>query len=159
MFLSRLAMRYHNLTNAALIGDYDSSEFEFFNTSYSESRRLRAFVHSANTKFSDKMRLQSATVKLVSEPEMSDEDLSVTDLQQAAVSQDRVQQMAVSDAKFIVWIKHVSSIQTISGSIHAESRPEGLLPHERAGTAWQLQPCPSCRTFPLPVEKVETIGC
>ncbi|KAI6853806.1 hypothetical protein KC365_g15983 [Hortaea werneckii] len=46
MFLSRLAMRHHNLTNAALIGDYDSSELEFFNTSHTESRRLRAFIHS-----------------------------------------------------------------------------------------------------------------
>lgn len=159
MFLSRLAMRYHNLTNAALIGDYDSSEFEFFSTSYLEPRRLRAFVHSANTKFSDKMRLQSATVKVLSDSDMSDEDLSITDLQQAAISRDSVQQIAVSDAKFIAWIKHVSSDQIISSSAHAESRPKGVLPHERARTAWQLQSCPSCRTFPLPVEKMETIGC
>lgn len=53
MFLSRLAMRYHNLTNAALIGDYDSSEHEFFNTSALESRRLRAFIHSVDTKYSE----------------------------------------------------------------------------------------------------------
>jgi GTPase SAR1 family protein len=68
MFLSRLAMRYHNLTNAALIGDYDSSEFEFFNTSFLESQRLRSFVHSVNTRFSDRMRLEGATVKVVSSP-------------------------------------------------------------------------------------------
>jgi hypothetical protein len=144
MFLSRLAMRYHNLTNAALIGDYDSSELEFFNRSYSESRRLRAFVHSVNTKFSDKMRLQGATVKILSEPNMSDEDPQIVDLQEVAITQDRIQQMSVSDAKFTAWIKHVSWNQTVSGSFHAEPESKGVFPYERARTAWQLQPCPSC---------------
>lgn len=108
MFLSRLAMRYHNLTNAALIGDYDSSEHEFFNTSSSESRRLRAFVHSVNTKFSDQMRLEGATVKVISELDSSDKDLQIVDLQEVAISQDRTQQIRVSDARFTAWIKYVS---------------------------------------------------
>ncbi|KAI7081126.1 hypothetical protein KC356_g9299 [Hortaea werneckii] len=108
MFLSRLAMRYHNLTNAALIGDYDSSEFEFFNTtSSSESRRLRAFVHSVNTTFSDKMRLEGTTLKVVSEPDVSDEDAQILDLQEVGSSQDRIQQMSVSDAKYTAWIRHI----------------------------------------------------
>ncbi|KAI6788241.1 hypothetical protein KC340_g13203 [Hortaea werneckii] len=110
IFLSRLAMRYHNLTNAALIGDYDSSEFEFFNTtSSSESRRLRAFVHSVNTTFSDKMRLEGTTLKVVSEPDVSDEDAQILDLQEVGSSQDRIQQMSVSDAKYTAWIRHVYS--------------------------------------------------
>lgn len=117
MFLSRLAMRYHNLTNAALIGDYDSSEFEFFNTSSLESRRLRAFVHSVNTKFSDRMRLEGATVKVVPESDVSDEDSQIVDLQEVGSSQDRVQQMSVSEAKFTAWIKHVSLDYTVSGLI------------------------------------------
>jgi GTPase SAR1 family protein len=108
IFLSRLAMRYHNLTNAALIGDYDSSELDFFNTSALESRRLRAFIHSVNTKYSDRMRLEGETVRIVSEPEESDEDLQIADLQEVAISQDRIRQMSVSEEKFIAWIKHVS---------------------------------------------------
>ena len=68
MFLSRSAMRYHNLTNAALIGNYDLLELEFFNTSALESRRLRAFIHSVNTKYSDRMRLEGETVRIVSAP-------------------------------------------------------------------------------------------
>ncbi|KAI6787842.1 hypothetical protein KC331_g4473 [Hortaea werneckii] len=109
MFLSRLAMRYHNLTNAALIGDYDSSELEFFNTSHSESRRLRAFIHAVNTKYSEKMRLEGATVRIVPEPDESDDDLQIADLQEVAISQDRVRQLSVSEAKFTTWIKHVYS--------------------------------------------------
>jgi hypothetical protein len=104
MFLSRLAMRYHNLTNAALIGDYDASELEFFNTSSSESRRLRAFVHSVNTKFSDRMRLEGTPVKVVSELDVGDEDLEIGDLQELAICQDHIHQRSVSDAKFTEWI-------------------------------------------------------
>lgn len=112
MFLSRLAMRYHNLTNAALIGDYDTSELEFFNVS-SESRRLRAFVHSANTEFSDRMRLEGTTVKVVMKPDVGHEDLEISDLQDLAICQDRINQISVSDAKFTSWIKYVSSNCTI----------------------------------------------
>jgi hypothetical protein len=104
MFLSRLAMRYHNLTNAALIGDYDASELEFFNTSSSESRRLRAFVHPVNTKFSDRMRLEGTPVKVVSELDVGDEDLEIGDLQELAICQDHIHQRSVSDAKFTEWI-------------------------------------------------------
>jgi hypothetical protein len=80
MFLSRLAMRYYNLTNAALISDYDSSEFEFFNISFSESQRLRAFVHSVNTRFSDKIRIEGATIEVMLKPNICDDDVDIGDL-------------------------------------------------------------------------------
>jgi hypothetical protein len=108
MFLSRLAMRFHNLTNAALIGDYDSSELDFFNASSSDSRRLRAFVHSVNTEFSNTVQLKGATVKIVSEPQCDDEDLEIVDLQDVAICQDRIEQMSVTNADFTAWIKRVS---------------------------------------------------
>jgi hypothetical protein len=107
MFLSRLAMRYHNLTNAALIGDYDSSEFKFFNVSSSESRRLRAFVHSVNTNFSNKMRLQGSTVKIVPELTNGAAELEV-DLQEVATRQGPIKQISMTDARFTQWVKHVS---------------------------------------------------
>jgi hypothetical protein len=99
LFLSRLAMRYHNLTNAALIGDYNSPEFEFVHVSSSESRGLRAFVHSVNTGFSNKMRLQGSIVKIVSEPAGDAADLEV-DLQEIATRQDLIQQISMTDARF-----------------------------------------------------------
>ena len=107
MFLSRLAMRYHNLTNAALIGDYDSSECEFFNVSSTESRRLRAFVHSVNTDFSNKMRVQGSTVKIVQGLANDAADLEV-DLQKMAARQGPIKQISMTDARFTQWVKHVS---------------------------------------------------
>ena len=107
MFLSRLAMRYHNLTNAALVGDYGSSEFEFFNVSFSESRRLRAFVHSVNTDFSKKMRLQGSTIKIVPELAKNAVDLEV-DLHEIATRQGPIEQISMTEARFTQWVKYVS---------------------------------------------------
>ena len=109
MFLSRLAMRYHNLTNAALNGDYDSSEFEFFNVSSLESRRLRAFVHSVNTEFSNKMRLKGTTVNIVSGSTEDTPDLEA-EFQVIATRQGRIKQISMTDAKFTRWVKHVSML-------------------------------------------------
>jgi hypothetical protein len=107
MFLSRLAMQYYNLTNAALIGDYDSLDFEFFNVSSSESRRLRAFVHSVNTNFSNKMRLQGSTVKIV--PGLANDTTALeANLQKIATCQGPMKQISMTDAKFTQWVKHVS---------------------------------------------------
>ncbi|KAI7226589.1 hypothetical protein KC330_g8764 [Hortaea werneckii] len=110
--MPKLAMRYHNLTNAALIGDYDSSELEFFKASVSESRRLRAFIHSVNTKYSEKMRLEGETVRVVPEPDERNDDLQIADLQEVAMRQDRVRQLSVSGTKSTTWIKHVCSRTT-----------------------------------------------
>jgi hypothetical protein len=112
MFLSRLAMRYHNLTNAALIGDYNSSESEFFNVSSSESRRLRAFVHSVNTEFSNKMRFHGSTVKIVPEPTNDAADLEV-DLQKLATRPGPIKQISMTDARFARWVKHVSVLSWV----------------------------------------------
>ena len=107
MFLSRLAMRYHTLTNAALVGDYGSSEFEFFNVSFSESRRLRAFVHSVNTDFSNKMRLEGSTIKIVPELAKNAVDLEV-DLHEIATRQGPIKQISMTEARFTQWVKYVS---------------------------------------------------
>jgi len=109
MFLSHLAMRYHNLTIAALIGDYDSSECEFFNVSSTESRRLRAFVHSVNTDFSNKMRVEGSTVKIVQGLANDAADLEV-DLQKMAARQGPIKQISMTDARFTQWVKHVTSL-------------------------------------------------
>jgi hypothetical protein len=107
MSLSRLAMRYHKMTNAALVGDYGSSEFEFFNVFFSKSRRLRAFVHSVNTDFSNKMRLQGSTIKVVPELAKNAVDLEV-DFHEIATRQGPIKQISITEAKFTQWVKYVS---------------------------------------------------
>jgi hypothetical protein len=60
------------------------------------------------------MRLEGKTVRIVSEPDESDEDLQIADLQEVATSQNRIRQMSISEAKFTAWIKHVSLNHTLS---------------------------------------------
>jgi len=59
MYLSSLAMQFHNLSVAALNGDYHTSSFgQFFSVSGDEvgSTRLRALVHQTNTEYATEMR-------------------------------------------------------------------------------------------------------
>lgn len=58
VFLSRLAMRFQNLTLSALDGNYFDSDTAFFDESGMEyqSRRIRALAHRLNTEFSNHMR-------------------------------------------------------------------------------------------------------
>lgn len=109
MFLSRIAMRFHNVTNAALIGDYDSSEQDFFRLTLSQQRRLRASVHSINTDFSNDMRTHGATVRIVSETD--DEDSDRVDLETVALDQDSTSQVSVTEAKFKEWVRQVNIIR------------------------------------------------
>ncbi|KAK0871010.1 hypothetical protein LTR87_013059 [Friedmanniomyces endolithicus] len=67
MFLSRIAMRFHNLATAALQGDYHGVDTPFF-ADPDESPtylRFRAFVHNANTAFANDMRENGQTMKVV----------------------------------------------------------------------------------------------
>ena len=54
MFLSRLAMRFHNLATSALHGTYHETNPTFFGTSGVETHfiRLRALTHRLNSDFS-----------------------------------------------------------------------------------------------------------
>lgn len=64
IFLSQLAMRFYTLTSAALQGDYHIADASFFHGSEQEYIRLRAFVHNANTQFSDALRESGMALKL-----------------------------------------------------------------------------------------------
>ena len=68
MFLSRLAMRFHTLTSAALHGDYHTSDASFFAQGDEDTifLRLRAFVHNVNAEFAQDMLMYGATLKVVS---------------------------------------------------------------------------------------------
>ena len=70
MFLSRLAMRFNHLTEAALKGEYQFADRAFFSdeTHDSDCIRLRAFVHNANTEFANAMREYGESRKVVPTP-------------------------------------------------------------------------------------------
>ncbi|KAK4966456.1 hypothetical protein LTR42_011621 [Elasticomyces elasticus] len=66
MFLTRIAMRFHNLATAALHGDYHGVDTPFFTDSDVAPTylRIRAFVHNANTAFANDMRENGQTMKI-----------------------------------------------------------------------------------------------
>ncbi|TKA31834.1 hypothetical protein B0A54_16574 [Friedmanniomyces endolithicus] len=66
MFLSDLAMQYHNLATAALSGDYHTSHTPFFTASGTivGSTRLRARTNKFNAEFSHYMRGKGEKLKL-----------------------------------------------------------------------------------------------
>ena len=68
MFLSRLAMQFHNLTTSALHGNYHETDPTFFGESGVEnhSTRLRALTHRLNSEFSSYMRDNGQKRKVVS---------------------------------------------------------------------------------------------
>ena len=82
-YLSRLAMRFHVLANAALHGNYDIPDMEFFSRTEGpeDHIRARAFLHLANTRFSDDMREHGHTLKVVEPQNTSpDSDSDVSDI-------------------------------------------------------------------------------
>lgn len=66
-FLSRLAMRFHNLTLSALDGHYSHGDTTFYDDASVEhhSTRLRALAHRLNTEFSTYMKDNGQKRKLV----------------------------------------------------------------------------------------------
>ena len=67
VFLSHLAMRFHNLTLSALDGNYFDSNTTFFDKSdiKHQSRRIRALTHRLNTVFFNYMRDNGQKKKVI----------------------------------------------------------------------------------------------
>ncbi|KAK5110237.1 hypothetical protein LTR85_001307 [Meristemomyces frigidus] len=65
-YLSRLAMRFHILASAALHGNYDITDIDFFSRTKGpeDHIRARAFLHFANTRFANDMREYGHTLKV-----------------------------------------------------------------------------------------------
>ncbi|TKA79240.1 hypothetical protein B0A55_06271 [Friedmanniomyces simplex] len=65
-YLTRLAMRFHILATAALHGNYDITDMEFFSATEGpeDHVRVRAFLHFANTRFAIDMREHGHTLKV-----------------------------------------------------------------------------------------------
>lgn len=117
MFLSRFAMRFHNLTAAALRGDYHAADAPFF-VRPSEDRqyvRLRAFVHNVNTRFANEMRLYGATYKTGhTSPSIPDTDRETLSGLSSAASIDpyarlRRDQQTMSEADMTGFVMEVCS--------------------------------------------------
>ena len=109
IFLSRLAMRFHNLTISALNGSYFDDDMTFFDDSDIEhgARRLRALAHRLNTEFSDDMRDNGQKRKLVasrSGTEKGPKESAIDD------------QIFVTEQEMETWVREVCcSLSCISG--------------------------------------------
>ncbi|KAK3047170.1 hypothetical protein LTR09_011372 [Extremus antarcticus] len=66
VFLSRIAMRFHSLTAAALHGDYHGVEAAFFERPGDACgyARLRAVIHNLNTEFATELREHGQSMKV-----------------------------------------------------------------------------------------------
>ena len=109
IFLTRLSMRFYGLTQSALDGNYQVSDFTFFDEfdEFENPTRLRAEVHRLNGLFAAFMRENAQKRKLVDSP-----TLDVTDLPELATPSDSASewddgQLLVDNVKFDAWVKEV----------------------------------------------------
>jgi hypothetical protein len=95
-FITSLSMRFYELFQAALDGNYLSIDIDFF--SKHEFCRLRASVQACNMKFSDYMREQGQRRKLSSTSQSSSLDHE---------SANETTQLIVSKKEMTQWVKQV----------------------------------------------------
>ena len=107
MFLSRIAMRFHNLATAALHGEYHRVDTAFFADADESATyfTLRAFVHNVNTAFANDMREFGQTMKVMQEPETDSWEIDPTDPSPIAPSG----QAYVTEAEMKAFVMKVSS--------------------------------------------------
>lgn len=100
IFLSRLAMRFHNVTLSALDGHYFDDDMTFFDetTVDHNSTRLRALTHRLNTEFSTYMRDNGQKRKLVESRSESEEE------SEESAEED---QILVTEREMKDWVKEV----------------------------------------------------
>lgn len=103
IFLSRLAMRFHNLTLSALNGHYFDNDITFFDTTNVEHRstRLRALTHRLNTEFSTYMRDNGQKRKVIESRSEAGEESDESD--ESAVED----QILVTEREMKDWVKEV----------------------------------------------------
>ena len=104
IFLSRLAMQFHNLTTSALNGNYHETDPTFFRESGIEnhSTRLRALTHRLNSEFSSYMRENGQKRKVINRG--SDEDSEPVDSEEEG-------QLLVTEREMREWVKEVCGRQ------------------------------------------------
>jgi GTPase SAR1 family protein len=142
MFLSRLAMQFHNLTASALNGTYHETDAAFFveDDGTNQSRRLRARIHYLNGSFADYMRQNGQKRRIRSR---ASEDSSDSE------EESEEGQLLVTEAEMKHWVKEVNQLYftfqgtgTDEADIHGESGKR---------TSRKLQPHPTVATFPCSI--------
>ena len=131
VYLSRLAMRFHNLISSALDSNYFDSDTTFFGDTNVEhySRRIRALTHRLNTEFSGHRRENGQKRKVItSRSGHKDESESPAEEDQILVTEQEMKD----------WVKEVCSLSRVLTI--PDSQP-GLRQQQRERVARQLQSC------------------
>lgn len=97
LFLTNLSMQFHDLSQAALDGNYQSSNHEFF--SENEVCRLRARIQGMNTDFAARMREHGQRRKI--------SDVPVSPTSEGFNSDDRTTELLVTKTEMMAWIQKV----------------------------------------------------
>lgn len=112
MYLSDLAMRFHNVATSALNGDYHTSDSRFFEVNEDGSTditRLRATVHKMNTDFATFMREKSMTLKQSKAPSkgtaLTNGVTAFKSLTENAIEQSQFGPKYVTEAHMKTWVK------------------------------------------------------
>ncbi|KFY92768.1 hypothetical protein V500_04035 [Pseudogymnoascus sp. VKM F-4518 (FW-2643)] len=100
MFLARLSMKFHNLTQAAIDGNYSDGDF-FAGSNRDSSTRLRADIHCLNGEFSTYMRDKGHLRKLCSDSEPDVGSESDVD------SEEEGEMLRVAKHEVETWVKRV----------------------------------------------------
>ncbi|KFY02398.1 hypothetical protein V494_00073 [Pseudogymnoascus sp. VKM F-4513 (FW-928)] len=102
MFLARLSMKFHSLTQAAIDGNYHWTEGDFFaGSSEGSSTRLRAEIHRLNGRFSTYMRDKGHLRKLYSDSE------PIVDSKSDVDSEEEGEMLRVAQQEVEEWVKRV----------------------------------------------------
>ncbi|KAB5572202.1 hypothetical protein GE09DRAFT_1268856 [Coniochaeta sp. 2T2.1] len=96
-FLTDVSMRFHRLAEAAMEGNYQGPEMDFFKA---PNTRLRAEVHETNGKFAEHMRVSGQKRKVSTEGPHMDADGESTD-------ENEVQQLHVTKKDMVAWVYEV----------------------------------------------------
>jgi GTPase SAR1 family protein len=110
MYLVQIGMEFHNIVKAAIDGNYDDRDREFFNKA---GTRLRARVHIENENFSTCMRTKSAKRKICENigdiTENSAQSADSDGIQDSIVSEgeDGEGQLRLTRKEMIGWVKEV----------------------------------------------------
>jgi hypothetical protein len=101
MFLTQLSMKFHDLTQAALDGNYHYTEDNFFMTSGEDwsSNRLRANIHTLNGQFSTYMRDKGQKRSICNRTD--------SEVESDVDSEEDAEMVRVTSDEFKAWVKRV----------------------------------------------------
>ncbi|KAK1772242.1 dynamin [Phialemonium atrogriseum] len=98
-FLTGLSMQFHQLAQAALDGNYQGPDMEFFKI---PETRLRADVHKVNGNFANHMRDNGKKRKVSAQPDSENSESEPDD-----DDEDEARQIRVSEEELNAWVREV----------------------------------------------------